>query len=234
MDSRMFDAVRPAISAQTRLLTPDLRGFGAGPALGDPPPPPDLALLAADVIDEMDAAGIDKAVIGGVSMGGYIALALLRAHPDRVGGLVLVDTRSGADDDAALERRRVAADKADRGEIAAGPDAIAPLIADDAADDTRSTLAGIAGAVPAASIAWGQRAMAGRPDSTDLLAAARVPVLVVVGEKDGVTPPAVARQMAAAASEAELVELPGVGHLSPAEDPDGFSAALLGWLARRF
>jgi len=52
MDSRMFDAVRPAISAQTRLLTPDLRGFGAGPALGDPPPPPDLALLAADVIDE--------------------------------------------------------------------------------------------------------------------------------------------------------------------------------------
>ena len=234
MDSRMFDAVRPAISAQTRLLTPDLRGFGAGPALGDPPPPPDLALLAADVIDEMDAAGIDKAVIGGVSMGGYIALALLRAHPDRVGGLVLVDTRSGADDDAALERRRVAADKADRGEIAAGPDAIAPLIADDAADDTRSTLAGIAGAVPAASIAWGQRAMAGRPDSTELLAAVRVPLLVVVGEKDGVTPPTVARQMAAAASEAELVELPGVGHLSPAEDPDGFSAALLGWLARRF
>jgi pimeloyl-ACP methyl ester carboxylesterase len=234
MDSRMFDAVRPAISAQTRLLTPDLRGFGAGPALGDPPPPPDLALLAADVIDEMDAAGIDKAVIGGVSMGGYIALALLRAHPDRVGGLVLVDTRSGADDDAALERRRVAADKADRGEIAAGPDAIASLIADDAADDTRSTLAGIAGAVPADSIAWGQRAMAGRPDSTELLAAARVPVLVVVGEKDGVTPPTVARQMAAAASEAELVELPGVGHLSPAEDPDGFSAALLGWLARRF
>ena len=234
MDSRMFDAVRPAITAQTRLLTPDLRGFGAGPALGDPPPPPDLALLAADVIDEMDAAGIDRAVIGGVSMGGYIALALLRAHPDRVAGLVLVDTRSGADDDAALERRRVAADKADRGEIAAGPDAIAPLIADDAADDTRSTLAGIAGAVPAASIAWGQRAMAGRPDSTELLAAARVPVLVVVGEKDGVTPPTVARQMAAAASEAELVELPGVGHLSPAEDPDGFSAALLGWLARRF
>jgi len=234
MDSRMFDAVRPAISTQTRLLTPDLRGFGAGPALGDPPPPPDLALLAADVIDEMDAAGIDKAVIGGVSMGGYIALALLRAHPDRVAGLVLVDTRSGADDDAALERRRVAADKADRGEIAAGPDAIASLIADDAADDTRSTLAGIAGAVPAASIAWGQRAMAGRPDSTELLAAVRVPLLVVVGEKDGVTPPTVARQMAAAASEAELVELPGVGHLSPAEDPDGFSAALLGWLARRF
>ena len=88
--------------------------------------------------------------------------------------------------------------------------------------------------MPAASIAWGQRAMAGRPDSTELLAGVRVPVLVVVGEKDGVTPPAVARQMAATAPEAELVELPGVGHLSPAEDPAGFSDALLGWLARRF
>ena len=234
LDSRMFDAVRPALTAQTRLLTPDLRGFGAGPALGDPLPPPDLALLAADVIDEMDAAGIDRAVIGGVSMGGYIAFALLRAQPERVSGLVLVDTRSGADDKAALERRRAAAEKADRGEIAAGSDAIAPLIADDASDDTRETLAGIAGAVPAASIGWGQRAMAGRPDSTELLAGVRVPVLMVVGEKDGVTPPAVAREMAAAAPEAELVELPGVGHLSPAEDPAGFSDALLGWLARRF
>ena len=97
----------------------------------------------------MDAAGIDRAVIGGVSMGGYIALALLRRTRTGSGGLVLVDTRSGADDDAALERRRVAADRADRGEIAAGPDAIAPLIADETADDTRSTLAGIAGAVPA-------------------------------------------------------------------------------------
>ena len=65
-------------------------------------------------IAELDAAGIDRAIIGGVSMGGYVALALLRGHPERVAGLVLVDTRSGADDDAALERRRPAAERADR------------------------------------------------------------------------------------------------------------------------
>jgi pimeloyl-ACP methyl ester carboxylesterase len=232
LDSRMFDGIRPAVAARTRLLTPDLRGFGAGRPLGDAPP--DLTVLADDVVAELDAAGVERAVIGGVSMGGYIALNLLRRHPDRVAGLVLADTRSGADDAAALERRRTAAERADRGEIAAGPDAIAPLVAQAASDLVRADLAVLAAAVPAATIAWGQRAMAARPDSTAALAATTVPVLVVVGEKDAVTPPAAAREMAATAPEAELVELPGVGHLSPAEDPVGFADAVIGWLSRRF
>lgn len=232
LDSRMFDGIRPAVAGRTRLLTPDLRGFGDGPPLVDTAP--DLTVFADDVLADLDAAGIERAVVGGVSMGGYIALNLLRRHPDRVAGLVLADTRSGADDAAALERRRSAAERADRGDIAAGPDAIAPLVAGAASDLVRADLAVIAGAVPAAAIAWGQRAMAARPDSTAVLAATTVPVLVVVGEQDAVTPPAVAREMAATAPEAELVELPGVGHLSPAEDPVGFADALTGWLSRRF
>ncbi|WP_395726740.1 alpha/beta fold hydrolase [Nakamurella sp.] len=235
LDSRMFDGIRPAVAGRTRLLTPDLRGFGGGPPLRSiGAAAPDLTVFADDVLAELDTAGIERAVVGGVSMGGYIALNLLRRHPDRVAGLVLADTRSGADDDAALERRRAAADHADRGEIAAGPDAIAPLVADTASGLLRADLAAIAGAVPAATIAWSQRAMAARPDSTAVVAAVTVPVLVVVGEKDTVTPPAVARQLAATAPEAELVELPGVGHLSPAEDPVGFADALIGWLSRRF
>lgn len=230
----MFDPLRPALADQVRLLTPDLRGFGTGPGLADPPPVPDLRLLAADVIGELDAAGIDQAIIGGVSMGGYVCFAVLRAYPERVAGLVLADTRSGADDAAALERRRTAADRADRGEIPGGLDAIAPLIAGGTVEATRAALADIAGGVPAATIAWGQRAMAARADSTEVLAGAQVPVLVVVGEKDGITPPPVARQLADTAQQAELVQLPGVCHLSPAEDPAGFAAALLSWLSRHF
>ncbi len=232
LDSRMFDGVRPAVAARVRLFTPDLRGFGAGPSLGRREP--DLTVFADDVLADLDAAGIERAIVGGVSMGGYIALNLLRRHPDRLSGLVLADTRSGADDQAALERRRGVAERADRGEIAAGPDAIAPLVAAGVSDLVRADLAAIAGAVPAASIAWGQRAMAARPDSTAVLAGAAVPVLVVVGERDAVTPPSVAREMAAVAPEAELVELPGAGHLAPAEDPAGFADALIGWLGRRF
>jgi pimeloyl-ACP methyl ester carboxylesterase len=230
----MFDPVRDALAAKVRLLTPDLRGFGDGPSLSGPVPEPSLALLAEDVLAELDGSGIDRAIFGGVSMGGYIAMAVLRRHPERVAGLLLVDTRSGADDAAALERRRAAAERADHDDIAAGADAIAPLVAPGSDPALTEWLAGIAGAVPAATIGWAQRAMAARPDSTELLAGIGFPVLVVVGENDTVTPPAAARQMAATAPEAELVELPGVGHLSPAEDPAGFADAVLGWLSRRF
>ena len=231
-DSRMFDSVRADLSAAATMLTPDLRGFGSGPPLGDATP--DLALLADDVVDAMDAAGMHRAVLGGVSMGGYVALALLRRHPERVKGLVLVDTRSGPDDAAAVERRQGVAARADGGDVASGPDAIAPLVAAGSSDDIRATLAAIADSVPAATIAWAQRAMAARPDSTAVLAAASVPVLIMVGEQDTVTPLAAAREMAAAARDAELVELPGVGHLTPAEDPDGFAVVVLDWLSRRF
>jgi len=231
-DSRMFDSVRADLSAAATMLTPDLRGFGSGPPLGDATP--DLALLADDVVDAMDAAGMHRAVLGGVSMGGYVALALLRRHPERVKGLVLVDTRSGPDDAAAVERRQGVAARADGGDVASGPDAIAPLVAAGSSDDIRATLAAIADSVPAATIAWAQRAMAGRPDSTAVLAAASVPVLIVVGEDDAVTPPAAAHEMAAAARDAELVEVPGAGHLTPAEDPEGFAVVVLDWLSRRF
>ena len=231
-DSRMFDSVRADLSAAATMLTPDLRGFGSGPPLGDATP--DLALLADDVVDAMGAAGMDRAVLGGVSMGGYVALALLRRHPERVKGLVLVDTRSGPDDAAAVERRQGVAARADGGDLASGPDAIAPLVAAGSSDDIRAALAAIADGVPAATIAWAQRAMAGRPDSTAVLAAASVPVLIVVGEDDAVTPPAAAHEMAAAARDAELVELPGAGHLTPAEDPEGFAVVVLDWLSRRF
>jgi pimeloyl-ACP methyl ester carboxylesterase len=98
----------------------------------------------------------------------------------------------------------------------------------------REELARIAADVPPASVAWAQRAMAARPDSTDVLAAARVPVLIVVGERDAVTPPAAAQDMARVAQDVELVELPGVAHLTPAEDPPGFADALTGWLTRHF
>ena len=232
LDSRMFDGVRTDLSAAATLLTPDLRGFGSGPPLADAPP--DLGVLADDVVTAMDAAGIGRAIVGGVSMGGYVSLALLRRHPDRVAGLLLVDTRSGPDDAAAVERRQGVAARADGGDIASGPDAIAPLVAEGTSDDVRAALAAIAGAVPPVTVAWAQRAMAARPDSTAVLAGASVPVLIVVGERDAVTPPAAAREMAAAATDAELVVLPGVGHLTPAEAPAGFAGAVVGWLSRRF
>ena len=231
-DARLFDAVRAELSEVTTLLSPDLPGFGTGPALPDGPP--DLDLFADAVIAELDDRGIDRAIVGGVSMGGYVALALVRRFPERVAGLLLADTRAGADDDVARRRRLDVADRADRGDVASGADAIAPLIGADTPDDVRQRLAAIAGEVPAATIAWAQRAMAARADSSLLLTHADVPVLVLVGEQDTVTPPAVARYMADAAPRGELNEIPGVGHLPPAEDPAEFAALVRRWLHEVF
>lgn len=231
-DSRLFDAVRTDLAEATTVLTPDLPGFGSGPALPDGPP--DLDRDADAVIADLDERGIERAIVGGVSMGGYVAFSLLRRFPDRVAGLLLVDTRAGADDDVARHRRLDVADRADRGDIAAGAEAIAPLIGADTPDDVRRRLAAIAGEVPAATIAWAQRAMAARPDSGLLLTHTDVPVLVLVGEQDTVTPPAVARHMADAAPRGELNEIPGVGHLPPAENPAEFSSLVRRWLHEVF
>lgn len=227
-DARLFDGVRADLAGVTTLLTPDLPGFGTGPALPDGPP--DLDRFADAVIADLDDRGIEQAVVGGVSMGGYVALALLRRCPERLAGLLLVDTRAGADDDVARRRRLEVADRADRGDIASGADAIAPLVGAGTADDVRRRLAAIAGEVPAATIAYAQRAMAARPDSSLLLTHAELPVLVLVGEQDAVTPPAVARHMADAAPRGELNEIPGVGHLPPAEDPAEFAGLVRRWL----
>lgn len=232
LDARMFDAVRDELAGVTTLLTPDLPGFGAGPALPDGEPT--LDAFVDSVIAELDERGIDSAIIGGVSMGGYVSMALWRRFPERVAGLLLVDTRAGADDDAARRRRLDAADRADNGDIAAGAAAIAPLVAPDTTDDVRARLAAIAGEVPAATIAWAQRAMAARADSTLVLGRCDRPVLVVVGEQDTVTPPAIARHIADSTPRGELNELPGVGHLPPAEDPGEFSALVRRWLHETF
>src|SRR3954447_11279937 len=102
VDARMFDPVREGLGGATRLLTPDLAGFGGSPL---PAEPPSIDALADEIARALDGAGITSAVIGGVSMGGYVALAFARRHPSRLRGLVLASTRAGADAPAARERR---------------------------------------------------------------------------------------------------------------------------------
>ncbi len=221
-DSRVFRALVAELPG-VRILTPDLHGVG----------PPDLDALADQAITALDAAGIDRAVVGGVSMGGYLALNLLRRHPERLSGLILIDTKATADEPAALANREAVAAQADQGmrpdarellkgmlsasSLAARPDLVAELTA--IIDDQ-----------PTSQIAWNQRAMAARPDSTATLAGTELPVLVVVGTQDGITPPTVAREMAATARQSMLSEISAAGHLAVVEDPAAAAAAIFHWL----
>ncbi|WP_442973577.1 alpha/beta fold hydrolase [Saccharothrix sp. NRRL B-16314] len=219
-DSRMWDGVRDLLKP----VTPDQRG-------GDRSP--DLMVVADDVLRLLDERGIERVVLGGCSMGGYVAMAVLRRDPSRVAGLVLADTRASADADEARANRLAMAARVEAEGVGWVPDAATGGLLGPAAD------AAVVGRVrelilrqDPAEVVWAQRAMAARPDSTEVLASVDVPALVLVGEHDALTPPASARELAAVLRQAEYVELPGAGHLTPVEAPDAFASAVLDWRHR--
>ncbi|WP_033824090.1 alpha/beta fold hydrolase [Kitasatospora sp. MBT63] len=232
MWAAQLERLAGAAGELARVFAPDQRGFGAAP-LGDDAP--SLDLVADDVARLLDEAEVDRAVVGGLSMGGYVAMAFARRHPDRLCGLLLADTKAAPDtEQARTNRERIAAAVLARDSVqllaeekvaesllgpAAGPDLLAEV------------RVMIAEASPQA-VAWAQRAMAARGDSLEVLAAVDVPAAVIVGEADAVTPLAEARMMAEAMADAELTVIPAVGHLSSLEAPETFDAAVRALLRR--
>jgi pimeloyl-ACP methyl ester carboxylesterase len=233
LNARMWEAQAATLPPRVRVLAPDLPGFGA-----------DAAGTAYSSLDDcaawierlLDAEGVDRCIAGGCSMGGYIALALLRRAPARVAGLVLANTRAGADTaEARASRLAQAADVRARG-MGAVIDALLPklLAPENAArrPELASAVRAMMEAAPPESAARMLEAMAARADSFDALAAFRGPALLLVGESDALTPPDEARRMAGALRGAELHVLPACGHLSNLEQGDAFDRLVLDFCAR--
>ncbi len=223
LSSRMFEPLRRALPALD-VITPDYA------------PASDLDALADDVAATLDAAGIDRAIIGGVSMGGYLTMAFLRRHRERAAGIVLADTKAGADsEDAVANRLRVARILDDENSDRVLLQEVLPTLLGDTTKRGRPAVLKlvtelISATAPASAAAW-QRAMAGRPDSFDTLRATDVPALVIVGQEDSLAPPEHAVAMVEALPNARLVELPAAGHLSAVETPNAFAAALADFAA---
>ncbi len=215
-----------------RVIAPDQRGFGTAP-LGERPPSLDTA--ADDLADLLDALGVERAVLAGLSMGGYVAMAFARRHPGRLAGLVLADTKATTDtDDARANRERIAAAVLERGsvELLIEERMAEKLLAPGTDPELTGAVRQMIAEADPAAVAWAQRAMAARPDSLDELAALDVPAAVIVGELDTVTPLSEARMMAEALSDAELTVIPAVGHLSSLEAPETFNTAVRALLKR--
>jgi pimeloyl-ACP methyl ester carboxylesterase len=235
LSSAIWDPLRPALAEAARLVTPDLRGFGASdkPAAGY-----GMGELAADVVALADALALDRFVLGGHSMGGYVALRLAGAAPDRLAGLILIDTRAEADTAAAVERRTAAIAAIGRDGGARWLDGFVPDLVGastrERAPRLLAELHSIAAAVPDHVLAGCQRGMRERPDCRDLLARLDVPALVVVGAEDAITPPEVAAATAAALPRATLAEIPGAGHTPSVERPIPTADAIVGFLRRNF
>jgi pimeloyl-ACP methyl ester carboxylesterase len=207
-----------------RLLVPDHRGFGKSP-LGSRVIT--MERLAEDGLAVLDAAGVPTAVVGGVSMGGYVAMALLRLDPSRAAGLVLIDTQATADDEAAAGRREETARQVLAQGMGPLTAAMLPRLLDSGADAMlRARVEQLMLTANPEAVAGASRAMALRADSREILARFDGPALVVVGEHDTVTPPPTAQRLADLIAGAKLRTLPNAAHLPNLEQPAAFNAAL--------
>jgi pimeloyl-ACP methyl ester carboxylesterase len=160
-------------------------------------------------------------------MGGYIAFSFWRRHRDRVAGLVLADTRAGADSDAARAGRyQVINAVAENGTAAVADQLVPKLLSPDAPPELVAEVSAMVLRQPPEGVIAALRAMAARPDATPLLASIDVPCLVAVGERDAITPVAEAKAMVERLPDAELAVIPAAGHLAPLEEPGAFNAAL--------
>jgi pimeloyl-ACP methyl ester carboxylesterase len=233
LSSAMWLEQRNGLSDHGRVITPDQRGFGGSP-LGEDAPSLDAA--ADDLAAMLDRLDLDRVVLGGLSMGGYVAMAFLRRHPDRVEALVLADTKATADaDPARANRERIAAAVEGDETSTVLVDDVLPALLGPTTVQSRPLVAGrvrgLVQAAPAPAVAWAQRAMAARPDSLDTLRAFDRPALVIVGAEDTLSPLADAEAMATALPRGRLVVVPEAGHLTAVETPEEFNAAVAGFLA---
>ena len=233
-DRTLWAQQHVALSSRVRCVSPDLRGFGESSTDG----PFSMDQYASDVISLMDWLEIEQAVVCGLSMGGYVAMAMWRAHPSRIRALALCDTRAGADADAArLTRNELialvqsagAADIADKmlpGMVGISTRSERPEIAAFLHDMMRrQPVAGIVGAL---------ESLRDRPDSRPTMRTITVPTLVVVGEEDTLTPEDAARELIEllpVATRTRLESIPRAGHATCVERPAAVTHALAEFFA---
>ena len=229
MDRRLWTAVAVALADVAEVVPLDLRGFGT--SADDRPFSIDA--LADDVHRWVDG---QPCVLGGLSMGGYVALSVADRYPADLAGLVLFDTKATADDAAARAKRDEMIAVARAGGSAAVADAMVPKLLSPAAPaasaDASAALRRMATAVPVDTLVHALLAMRDRPDRTAALARITVPTLCVVGADDAATPPAVVEDMRRRIrTAAPLAVIPSAGHVPPLENPAAVTAVVRSFLA---
>lgn len=235
-----------AAPSRWRVLAPDARGFGGsecgdGPlAWGNAADRPRLSIedYARDALALLDHLRVAEAIVCGLSMGGYVAFALMRLAPRRVRGLVLADTRPDADGDTARAGRERMLETLRASGVPAVADAMIPRLLGRTSLTTRPGVVAhvrrLSHAQEPAAVGAAIIRLMTRPDSTRLLADIDCPVLVVAGKEDEIASPDVAEHMHGQLADAALALIGHAGHLSNLEQPQAFNEALDRFLATRF
>jgi pimeloyl-ACP methyl ester carboxylesterase len=231
----MWEAQFKAVPAGWRFIAPDFRGFG-GSTIDQEPESPSMDEYATDIIDLMTELGIQQAVVGGCSMGGYATFAVARKAPQRIRGVVLADTRGGADTlEGRANRKSLLAVLEREGSSGVARDMLPKLLGKTSLEERTDIEANLRRLIKQQSpqaIRGAVLRMMDRPDSFPTLKALQVPALIVVGDEDTLTPVADSQKMADAMATAEVVVIPRAGHLANIEAPDAFNTALAAFLSR--
>ena len=229
LDGRMFEPQAEALAG--RLITPDFPGFGRSPRA---PAQPDMRYYAEGVRGLLDRLELERVVLGGVSMGGYVVFECLRLFPERISGLILADTRPEPDSEEIRESRKEMARRvAEEGVGALVELQMGRLLAPDTLENNARVVEKVRAMILESNpngVVAALGAMRERPDSTALLQKIEVLSLVIGGEEDAISSPEVMGAMAEKIPASRHVTLPRAGHLANLEAPEGFNAAVRGLL----
>ena len=226
LNHTIWNETAALLEDEVRVILPDLPGHGQSPVAE----PVTMDSMADGLAAILDALGIEKVVLAGQSMGGYVCLAFARRHSQRLAGLGLVCTQAAADSPEKRQARLAQAEQT----LAEGSQRVVESMS--AVLTNRPEMAAgmrsLMSTTPAAGMAAALRAMAERAEMSAFLPQISVPALVIAGLADAIIPVERAREMAASLPDAQLVELAGVGHSPMMEAPQATAEALLGLLKR--
>jgi pimeloyl-ACP methyl ester carboxylesterase len=227
LDHTLWEPQVESLREVARVLAPDLPGFGTSMA-------PRTTMTMDDYADALAPMVDAPCVICGLSMGGYVALAFLAKHPDKVRGLILCNTRAGADDEKAREGRRASEKKVqDAGVLELANGMLPKMLTPNAPADLRASVQAMMARQPAPGVIAALRGMAARPDRTPMLSSIQVPTLILTGRDDTLIPPSESESMARAIPDSHLLIIDGAAHLSNLEARVAFDAAVREFLTTR-
>jgi 3-oxoadipate enol-lactonase len=233
LNGRMWGPQVEALSGTRRVIAPDYPGFGRSPKT---PAQPDVRYYAEGVRGLVDRLGLDRIVLGGLSMGGYVAFECLRRFPEKISALILANTRSEPDSEEIRESRNEMARRVGQ----EGVDILielqmSRLLARETLENNEEVVDLVRSMIRESTpdgVVAALGTLRNRPDSTTLLPNIKVPTLVIGGAEDEISSPEVMGAMADKIPDSRHVVLKGAGHLSNLEAPEEFNSALEGFLAR--